>query len=260
MLVARAMKTRNPLILITPTTQGRGAELGDDSISVGNAYLRAVSAAGGIPVVSPCQTDPAGVAAAVERCDGVLLTGGEDVLPELYQPEIPAALRATVKHVEPERDLFELVLIREVFRQGKPLLAICRGQQMLNVALGGTLVVDLPSQRPLGVNHRRLDRKYDPVHDILIEPGSRLAQLLRVRRIAVNSTHHQAVDRLAEVFVPVAHSEDGVVEALELAPEHAGCLPWFLAVQFHPERLVPAYPRFRTLFRDFVRACGGEIG
>lgn len=248
------MHTR-PLILVTPTTQPRGAELADASISLSDAYVRALVDAGGVPLVAACQPDHRYVAAALARCDGVLLTGGEDIQPELHSPVVSPALRATVKLVEPARDVFELLLIRELFRQRKPVFAICRGHQMLNVALGGTLFVDLPTQLPGELGHRRLDRKCEPVHAIAITPGSRLAGLLRATRIGVNSTHHQAVDRVADLLVATGRSADGVVEAMELSQIHAGALPWLLSVQFHPERLVAAHPRFRALFRGFVRAC-----
>jgi putative glutamine amidotransferase len=244
-----------PLILVTPATQARGTEFADASINLARPYLEAVRAAGGVPVVAACLPDARYVADAVARCDGVLLTGGEDLQPELYAPDLPARLRATVKGVEPERDAFELLCLREVFRRRKPLFAICRGHQLLNVAFGGTLIVDLPAQRPDGLRHRRFDRKDEPVHEIALVRGSRLARLLRAARVGVNSTHHQAVDRVAELFTVTARSADGVVEAMELVPEHADALPWLLSVQFHPERLAPRYPRFRALFRDFVRAC-----
>jgi putative glutamine amidotransferase len=248
------MHTR-PLILVTPTTQPCGAELADASISLSEAYLRALVDAGGVPLVAACQPDRRYLAAAVARCDGVLLTGGEDIQPELYSAAVSPALRATVKLVEPTRDVFELMLVREVFRQRKPVFAICRGHQMLNVALGGTLLVDLPTQHPGQLGHRWLDRKCEPVHPITISPGSRLAGLLRATRIGVNSTHHQAINQVAELLIATARSTDGVVEAMELSPAHAGALPWLLSVQFHPERLVAAHPRFRALFRGFVRAC-----
>ncbi len=249
-----------PTILLTAATAARGEEFEDGSISLSQAYLRAVRAAGGVPLVAGCLPDAAYVAALVARTDGVVLTGGEDLQPELYTADLPPALRATVRHVEPARDAFELLCVREVFRQGKPLLAICRGHQLLNVALGGTLWVDIPSQVPGEVGHRRLDRKDEPVHEVQIEPGSRLARLLRARRVGVNSTHHQAVERVAEGLVVTARSADGVAEAMELAPVHARALPWLLPVQFHPERLAPRLPRFGALFRDFVRACAAEQG
>jgi putative glutamine amidotransferase len=253
------MKQR-PLILVTSATLPRGVELGDPALCVSRAYLEAVAEAGGVPVVTACQPEPRYVRDAVARCDGVLLTGGEDLQPELHAPGLPPALRATIKQVEPDRDAFELALVREVFRRRKPLFAICRGHQLVNVALGGTLWVDLPAQWPGALRHQRPDRLHNAVHEIELAPGSRLARLLRAGRAGVNSTHHQAVARPAEVLAVAGLSPDGVIEALELAPSHAGALPWFLAVQFHPERLVQSDPRFRALFRDFVRACAGQAG
>lgn len=248
---------RRPLILVTARTQRKGAELADLSVSASEGYLRALIAAGGLPVVLSCTPDRRYLAEAVARCDGVLLTGGEDVQPALYAPDLPATLLARVKLTEPERDLVELMLIGEVFRQAKPLFAICRGHQILNVALGGSLLVDLPTQRPGRVNHQQLDRKSELVHRVKLAVGSTVARLMGRRTIRVNSTHHQALDRVAEPFVVTGRSDDGIVEAMELAPANAGWLPWCVSVQFHPERLGDRDPGFRRLFRDFVRACRG---
>ena len=123
-----------PLILVSPCTQARGVEFGDPSLSLSLAYPLAVEAAGGIPWILPCLPRREHVAESVRRADGVLLTGGEDVQPRIYGPDLPPALGRTVVAEAPERDLFELLLVDEVFRQRKPLLAICRGQQILNVA------------------------------------------------------------------------------------------------------------------------------
>lgn len=249
-------RKRRPLILVTPTTQPEGAELADPSISVSEEYLRALIIAGGTPLVMSCTPNRSYVANVVAACDGVLLTGGEDIEPALHSPGAPPALRAKVKRTEPERDRVELLLIREIFRQRRPVFAICRGHQMLNVAFGGTLLLDIPSQRPGPIRHRRLDRKAEPVHEVQVTRGSLLARLLGRTRVGVNSTHHQGVERVAEPFVVTARSEDGIVEAMELGPEAATRLPWFLSVQFHPERLGGCDPGFPRLFRAFVRACG----
>lgn len=244
-----------PLILVTPTTQQHGAELADLSISVSEGYLRALITAGGLPLVLSCTPDRRYLREVVARCDGVLLTGGEDIEPTLHSSDTPQELRAKVKVTEPVRDLVELMLIREVFTQRKPLFAICRGHQMLNVAFGGTLFVDIPAQRPGKVKHRQLDRKSEPVHAIELAGGSKLARLLRRRTIRVNSTHHQAVDRVAEPFVVTARSDDGIIEGIELAPGNANWLPWCVSVQFHPERLGDHDQGFRRLFKGFVGAC-----
>ena len=173
-----------PLILITASLQKEGVEFGDRSLSLSNRYAVSVAEAGGLPWVVPNIPGPKLAAAAVERADGVLLTGGDDLQPQLYRARLSAALRKTVSPPEPERDLFELQVIDEVFRQRKPLFAICRGLQMLNVALGGTLIVDLASQRPDALDHRRLDRKDQIVHEVALTPGSGLAEIVGKRALA----------------------------------------------------------------------------
>lgn len=247
--------TPRPLILMTPYTERRGSELGDDAISLSNRYAMAVVAGGGAPCVMPLVPDAETIASLVSRAGGVILTGGEDVQPDLYAPAMPEALRKTVTLVEPERDLVELMLVRETIRQGRPILAICRGHQMLNVALGGTLVVDIPSQIPGTIGHRRVDSRFDVVHDIDVKAGSRLESILESPRAGVNSTHHQAIDRVAPSLQVVARASDGVVEALEPAPAHERDLPWLLSVQFHPERLYDRHPGMLRIFEALVRAA-----
>src|SRR5436190_13201144 len=137
-----------PLILISPNIEKKGDEFGDMSISLAETYQRALMSAGGLPVALAGTVSREVIAECVNRCDGVLLTGGEDIDPRLYANGLPPRVRRTV-NVTPDggqRDLRELLVIDEVFRQHKPLLAICRGHQVLNVALGGTLVVDIPTQ------------------------------------------------------------------------------------------------------------------
>jgi putative glutamine amidotransferase len=142
-----------------------------------------------------------------------------------------------------------------VFRQRKPLLAICRGHQLLNVALGGTLYVDIPSQVPGAKGHNRPDRKDHPVHKVALTPDSLLSKMLGQPMPGVNSTHHQAVARVAPPLRAVAVSPDGIVEGLELADAASGALPFLLSVQFHPERLWGRCPEFLKLFCAFTRAA-----
>ena len=124
---------------------------------------------------------------------------------------------------------------------------------MMNVALGGTLIVDIPTQVPKHLNHRRMDRRSDPVHPVEIAADSLLAQIIGARSLDVNSTHHQAIGRVAEPLRVVAQSSDGIAEAAELRDPSR--LPFFLTVQFHPERLVDKGPAYRQLFDRFVAAC-----
>ncbi len=247
------MKSR-PLVLITPCIEREGAEFRDASLSLSERYPRAIVAAGGLPWVLPCLLSDSQTVEAVRRCDGVMLTGGDDIEPKLYANSLPPKLRRTVSPSDPARDLSELLLIQEVFRQRKPLLAICRGQQILNVALGGTLISDIAAQVPGALNHSRLDRKDKIVHKVALTPGSILNKISGKQTLGVNSSHHQAVGRLAGPLRPTAMSPDGVVEGLELAESAARWLPWVVAVQFHPERLFEEHDVFLEIFRSFTRA------
>lgn len=242
-----------PLILISPSTSKRGVEFEDNSVSLSNQYCMAVAAAGGLPWIAPAIPAKALVAESVARCDGVLLTGGDDIQTALYAPGLNGKLKKTVSEPEPERDLFELMLIEEIFRQGKPLFAICRGHQMVNVAFGGTLIVDIAAQLRGALEHRRMDRKNEVVHDAELTDGSLLANITAQKKLGVNSSHHQAIGELAEPFVATARSADGVIEAMELKRGPAR-LPFFLAVQFHPERLYARHAEHLKLFQHFIRA------
>jgi len=244
-----------PLILISPSTQKHGVEFEDSSASLSNQYGLAVASAGGLPWIAPAIPAPALLAESVARCDGVLFSGGDDIQTKLYASKVNARLEKTVSETDPERDLFELMLVDEVFRQGKPVFAICRGLQLVNVALGGTLIVDIASQVPGALRHSQLDRKNEVVHDAELTDGSLLANIVGDDKFGVNSSHHQAIGELAEPFRVTARSSDGVIEAMELKPGSAQSLPFFLAVQFHPERLYGRYPGHLRLFQHFVRAC-----
>ncbi len=247
---------RPPLILISPSIQKAGVEFGDQSISLSEAYTCAVTAAGGIPIIAPAGVRRELMAECVRHCDGVLLTGGDDVEPELYEKKLPAKLRRTVEPTPDggERTLRELFLIDEIFRQHKPTLAICRGSQLLNVALGGTLIVDIPSQVPGALEHRRMDKRSEVVHVARVTADSLLARITGRKNLGVNSTHHQSVGRVAEPLRAVAVSADGIVEAVELRREVAHWLPFLVGVQFHPERLAPRHAEHRALFRALVQA------
>ena len=248
-----------PLILVTPSVEQKGIEFNDCSLSVSFKYEHAILRAGGIPVVSPVSTDRQTLAEVLRRVDGVLLTGGDDINPDLYAPKVTRALRKTVEETPDGggRDLRELVLIDEIFRQRKPLLAICRGHQLLNISLGGKLVVDIGLQVPGALNHRRMDKACEFVHEIPVAKGSLISKLVHGRNLGMNSTHHQAVIEPADPLVAVARTSDGIVEIMELKPEAAGLLPFLLSVQFHPERLADRHADHHAIFKAFIRACRG---
>ena len=252
---AKTRLKQAPLILISPNTEVKGDEFGDTSISLAETYQQAVIDAGCLPLVLPNAANREVIAECVRRCDGALFTGGDDINPRLYTKKLSPALRKTVTIEPGERDLRELILVDEIFKQRKPVFGICRGHQIINVALGGTLVVDIPSQIPGAINHRRPDKKSQIVHEARLTAGSMLAKITRKQRLGVNSTHHQAVGRVAKPLQVTALSDDGIVEAMELRPEEADLLPYFLTVQFHPERLARRHPEHQELFNAFGRAC-----
>src|SRR5712671_3210555 len=194
-----AAAKRPPIILVSPNIDKKGDEFGEMATSLSERYQLALMREGAIPLALPASTSRQLIMECVSRCDGVLLTGGEDVDPRIYDENISARLRRTVT-VTPDggaRDLREFLLIDEVFRQKKPLLAICRGQQVLNVALGGTLIADISAQKPDAVNHRQMDKRSHVVHQVRLTESSLLSKITRRHRLGVNSTHHQAVDRVA---------------------------------------------------------------
>ncbi len=246
-----------PLIFISPSMEKKGVEFEDLSSSLSTRYGQAIISAGGLPMILPATISREIIAECVRRSDGVMLTGGDDIEPRLYGNGLPPKVQQTVA-VTPdrgERDFRELVLIDEVFRQRKPLLAICRGHQLVNVALGGTLVADLANQAPHAMNHKRFDKRNEVAHEVRLTPGSLLARITGVQKLGVSSTHHQAVGKVAEPLKVTAQSSDGVVEGLELKSGAVHWLPFFLSVQFHPERLEDRYAEHRAIFRAFAQAC-----
>ncbi len=193
---------------------------------------------------------------ALQGLDGILLTGGPDVRPALYGVAEP---HPTVV-IDDGRDAFELPLARAALDRGLPLLAICRGVQVLNVAAGGTLVQDLPSERPDGLNHSVTRPVTAISHDVAVVPGSRLAEVVAPNlksdgRLDVNSRHHQAVERVAPGFVVSATASDGTIEAIEAidalgAPRAGFCV----GVQWHPENFWQT-GETASLFTSFVAAA-----
>jgi putative glutamine amidotransferase len=246
-----------PLILVSPDIESEGKEHGDRSISLSARYLEALTRVGALPLAMPATISREVIAECVRRADGVLLTGGDDIDPRLYNARLPRSVRKTVS-ITPDsggRDFRELVVIDEVFRQHKPLLAVCRGHQILNVALGGTLVSDIPRQWPNALSHGRNEDRDQVVHDVRLTPGSLLAKIVGGLKLGVNSTHHQAVARVAPPLRVTAASDDGMVEGLELKPGGTRWLPFLLSVQFHPERLEDRYPAHQAIFQSFARVC-----
>ena len=225
----------------TPQSDPRRAEM-----ALGMKYLVAIERAGGLPVVMP-PLEMDAVEPLLDRLDGLCLSGGPDMDPGTYGGHYHPKLGPT----EPLLDRFELAITRAADAREMPILAICRGQQLLNVARGGTLYQDLPDQRASDIAHRLPGKNMHGAHTVEIEPGSRLGRALGGLSTAhVNSYHHQAVQDLGRGVKPVAWAPDGVVEGIELSDRGFG-----LGVQWHAEAIVEQ-PEQLALFREFVEAAG----
>jgi len=217
-------------------------------IAVGETYLRAIYRVGGTPVIIPPITQIADISVLLERIDGLLLSGGEDIAPKHYGQKS----ESWMGRVDEERDASELGLTQAWLAEGKPLLAICRGHQVLNVALGGTLYQDISKHLPDSLDHAYVPTRSMEitVHPVNIESGSQLASSLGGTSFDVNSAHHQAVRTPGEGAQVVAYAPDGVIEAIELA-HHNFCI----GVQWHPEAMVKVSETMLPLFASFVQAC-----
>jgi putative glutamine amidotransferase len=210
-------------------------------------YARAVEAAGGIPVVIPYTAELSTVSALGRKLDGVLLGGGEDPDPALFKQNPKAGLGTVVV----ERDEMELQLVKDMLAEGKPVFGICRGIQLLNVALGGTLWQDLRLHWPGKILHQQRGARNYLSHKLRIQQGSRIYTAMGdIRRWRCNSFHHQAVDKVAPELRAVAWDDEGLVEAVE-HPDH----PFVVGVQWHPENLWQEHKEALGLFEAFIEAA-----
>lgn len=202
----------------------------------------AIQKAGALPVIIPL-TNPEDAKEYVDKVDAIVLTGGADVNPLLYGEE--PILK--IGRIDPRRDDFELALIKEAWKQKKPILGLCRGLQLLNVAFGGTLYQDLSYYSGLEVNHVQPTYWDFPTHSIKIDEESLVGKSLGTSTV-INSYHHQAVKDLADVFRPVAWSKDKIIEAFESVDSKQKVI----AVQWHPEVLMENYPESQNIFELFI--------
>lgn len=228
-----------------------GITLGDDDRQAGilelrEAYTRSVERAGAIPVVLP-PLPAADAEPLLDRLDGLLLSGGIDVDPGLYGESPGPGLR----RVDRRRDDFELALTREALARDLPILAICRGHQVLNVATGGTLHQHIPSVVAGGERHERAEPRWERVHAVDVRAGTRLSSLLGEGVTFVNSIHHQAVARVGtELVVSARCPEDEVIEGIEMPGRR-----FVLGVQWHPESFWQKGDSFQCLFDAHAEAC-----
>jgi putative glutamine amidotransferase len=245
------MSQRHPIIGIT--TYEKIVNLDPDITMVGIAadYKNAVLRAGGIPILLPLGLPPAAIRTLIQQIDGLILPGGGDIEPARYNGR---EQHARVRGVDPQRDEMELIAVREAVDMDLPLLAICRGHQLLNVAMGGTLWQDIASQMDNPVVHDYyrpgVARNLRP-HEVDIRPNSHLAALLGTTHSPVNSIHHQGIRTLGERLVATATAPDGLIEATEI-PENQ----FAVSVQWHPENLIDDDPAMLNLFSGLVAAAG----
>ena len=237
--------SRPALVAVTATV--RLVE-GVDRVRLNAAYIRALEAVGLVPLVVPPLSDADAAARILDVVSGLVLSGGEDLDPALYGDTPHPALGP----VNCPRDFTELALLAGARERRLPTLAICRGIQVVNVGLGGTLVQDLPSQRDDVAAHDIDDARAARVHDVSVDPSSKLAEIVGTPTLGVNSIHHQAVDRLGEAIRVSARAEDGVIEGVESDDSRW----WMIGVQWHPEELTTTpEPWDRQLFAAFADAC-----
>lgn len=209
-------------------------------------YMKVIEQAGGIPIILPLTDDKAILKQALSLCDGLLLTGGHDVSPSIYNAEaIPEC--GTPCNL---RDAMEGYLLDCALDNDIPVLGICRGIQFINAHLGGTLYQDLPSQHPSSITHQMTKPYNRVVHDVTLVEGSYLYNLLKVDTLGVNSYHHQAIYKLAPSLVAAAYSPDGLVEAAYLPNKR-----YVLGIQWHPELSYENDPISVSIIRDFITKC-----
>lgn len=236
-----------PRILLTTSTEFRNRDVRRTDSLTGLNYSEAVVQVGGLPLMV-ASLEPGLAEAYCEGADGVIFTGGADPDPAYFGQQPHPELG----RVEVRRDLFELALYRAARERGLPILGICRGIQLINVAEGGSLFQHVPAL-PDGIQHSQVDIGGAPSHNVTLESDSRLARALAASEVRTNSYHHQAVDRLGERLRVVGRTADGLAEAVESSgPE------FVLGVQWHPEMSFREYPEHLVPFRLLVEAASSK--
>ena len=228
----------SPLIGISTSFSDEGSSY------VLNTYVQSVLKAGGTPVMIPVITQTEALSQIIDQLDGLIITGGADINPLWYKEEPRKELGSLV----PSRDIYDLKLAKIAMEKKIPTVGICRGLQLLNVAHGGTLYQDIPSQRANYIKHNQNVGGSYGSHRAFIEKGSLLASILGKDTVLVNSFHHQAIKDVAPIFKVVATAPDGIIEAIEAYPNYP-----IMAFQFHPEIMTKAGdPTMLKIFKHFI--------
>jgi putative glutamine amidotransferase len=227
------------------------AETGRPIYANNRAYVHAVESAGGLPILIPMINDLNILTALLSRLDGLLLPGGMDLHPSRYGEEV----HPLTEVADLELDEFEITLASWAFQQDIPVLGICRGMQLINIVLGGTLFQDISNQYPNSIahSHRHLPHTH-LAHHINVEPGSRMEAILGAREVKVNSLHHQAIKDPGKGVRVTGHAPDGVPELIEVSGYR-----FVMAAQSHPEEIYTIEPAFKRLFSAFVQASSSRM-
>ncbi|MFV8830049.1 gamma-glutamyl-gamma-aminobutyrate hydrolase family protein [Alkalihalobacterium sp. APHAB7] len=241
------LRPNRPVIGITSTIEKHN---NIPSVHVHEKYVQAVLFGGGIPLVIPIGPEEM-VQEWVSICDGFILSSGEDVDPYYYGTDPHPRLQTT----NSKRDKMEIDLVKKAQSEQKPILAICRGIFILNVAFDGTLLQDIESTNPKAIKHFQLAERPEPTHQIKINKESWLYEVLMRTSTRVNSMHHQAIEKLAPNFKIVASAPDGVVEAIEGVGDS-----FMVGIQWHPEEMVSEDVSMGELFRNFISKCTESMG
>ena len=228
------------------------AETGRPIYANNRTYVHAVECAGGLPILIPMVNDRNILAALLSRLDGLLLSGGIDMHPSRYGEEV----HPLTEEADLELDEFEITLATWALQQDIPVLGICRGMQLINIVLGGTLYQDIDDQYPDSIAHSHRDwSRAHLAHQIVVEPGSLMETIMGAREVQVNSLHHQAIKEPGKGVCITGRAPDGVPELLEVTGYR-----FVMAAQGHPEEIYSIEPAFKRLFAAFVQASSIRRG
>lgn len=211
-----------------------------------NTYVSAIEQSGGIPILLPYVVSDDVIERLVGICDGFFFSGGMDINPIRYGEE----KKVTCGENQENRDEFELKIFEKIIKTNKPIIAICRGAQLVNIALGGTLYQDIPTEIETKIQHKQTEPKFATSHDVRVVENTPLSQLVKMDRIHANSFHHQAIKTFGKGLEVMAIADDNIVEAFYLKGDR-----YLRAYQWHPERLFETDTDNRRIFEDFISVC-----
>lgn len=217
---------------------------------VNSSYINAIIRSGGVPIIIPVNTDENNIKEQVKLCDGILITGGIDINPLLYKEEPSKEMGS----FNPDIDEFDMIAINLAMKNETPILGICRGIQVINVALGGTLYQDLSLKEGCYIKHMQESKKYVGTHSIKIVENSILHDILGTDTI-VNSYHHQCIKEVGKNLEPIAYSKDGIIEAIQMKDKK-----FVVGVEWHPELMIDYDEKMLNIFKKFINACDNKLG